>query len=150
MAIGDLTALTGLKLTGITPPLARVGGFTIEAESKDAPRPAADAARVFYDAHAGAAASVQTQLAAAEQPSPAERTRQEFLDYVHKSPIERLRDQVLGSLGLSEDSLAAMAPDERAAIEDKIRKLIEEKIREAMKEKGLDPDGPRQAADVLA
>ncbi|MBL8545883.1 MAG: hypothetical protein JNL81_05425 [Hyphomonadaceae bacterium] len=55
-----------------------------------------------------------------------------FLEEARKTPMERMREQVLASLGLSEDALAQMSPDERRAAEDKIREMIEEKIRQGM------------------
>jgi pyrroline-5-carboxylate reductase len=57
---------------------------------------------------------------------------EKFLEEARKSPIERMREQVLESLGLTEEALAQMPPQERRAAEDKIRELIEEKIRQAM------------------
>lgn len=72
--------------------------------------------------------------AAADAAGPATPTTAEekFLDYAQKSPAERMRDDILKSLGLTEDDLANMSPDERAAVEEKIKKLIEEKFRQGM------------------
>jgi|CXWL01.1.fsa_nt_gi hypothetical protein len=55
-----------------------------------------------------------------------------FLEEARKSPIERMREQILEELGLSEDGIAQMSPEERRATEDKIRQMIEEKFRQAM------------------
>lgn len=55
-----------------------------------------------------------------------------FLAEARKTPMERMREQILEELGLSEDSLAQMSPEERRIAEDKIREMIEEKIRQAM------------------
>ena len=57
---------------------------------------------------------------------------EKFLKEAQKTPMERMREQVLASLGLSEDALAQMPSDERRATEDKIREMIEEKIRQGM------------------
>lgn len=57
---------------------------------------------------------------------------EKFLKEAQKTPMERMREQVLASLGLSEDALSQMPPDERRAAEDKIREMIEEKIRQGM------------------
>ncbi|MBK6702582.1 MAG: hypothetical protein IPG56_01630 [Caulobacteraceae bacterium] len=57
---------------------------------------------------------------------------EKFLKEAQKTPMERMREQVLASLGLSEDALSQMSPDERRAAEDKIREMIEEKIRQGM------------------
>jgi hypothetical protein len=43
-----------------------------------------------------------------------------------------MRDDILKSLGLTEDDLAKMSPEERAAVEEKIKKMIEEKFRQGM------------------
>ena len=55
-----------------------------------------------------------------------------FLKESQKSPMQRMREQVLDALGLTEEQLAQMAPEDRRAAEDQIRQMIEEKIREAM------------------
>ena len=41
-----------------------------------------------------------------------------------------MRDDILKSLGLTEDDLAHMSPEERAAVEDKIKQIVEEKFRQ--------------------
>jgi hypothetical protein len=52
----------------------------------------------------------------------------EFLDYMKKTPEERLRDKILKALGVTEEDLEAMPPNERMAIEEKIREIIKETI----------------------
>lgn len=60
---------------------------------------------------------------------------QEFLDFMDKTPEERMRAQILGSLGMTEEELAALPPDERRKIEDKIRETIETRVRKDTEEK---------------
>lgn len=55
-----------------------------------------------------------------------------FLAEARKTPMERMREQILEELGLTEDALTQMSPEERRIAEDKIREMIEEKIRQAM------------------
>ncbi|GAM98389.1 hypothetical protein U91I_02022 [alpha proteobacterium U9-1i] len=55
-----------------------------------------------------------------------------FLEEARKTPMERMREQILEQLGLSEADLAQMSPEERRATEDTIRQLIQEKFRQAM------------------
>lgn len=55
-----------------------------------------------------------------------------FLEEARKHPMERLREQIMKELGVSEADLAAMPPEERRAMEDRIRQLIEEKLRQGM------------------
>jgi len=57
---------------------------------------------------------------------------EKFLEEARKSPIERMREQILAELGLSEEALAQMPPEERRAAEEKIRQLIEEKFRQGL------------------
>lgn len=69
-----------------------------------------------------------------------------FLQEAQKTPVERMREQVLDQLGLSEDALAQMSPEDRRVAEDKIRQMIEEKIRQAM---NAGDEAPRSNAAML-
>lgn len=91
-------------------------------------RPAASA----YEAQA---------LAQGDAADASDKAREAFLAYARKTPMERLREQILKELGYTEDSLRQAPPDERAAVEDKIRKLIEEKMKEAALRGGADSLG---------
>lgn len=70
-----------------------------------------------------------------------------FLEEAQKSPIERMREQILAELGLSEESLAQLPPDEKRAMEDKIREMIEEKFRQGM---GVDQAGSESNASMIS
>lgn len=52
----------------------------------------------------------------------------QFLDYMKKTPEERLRDKILKALGLTEENLEAMPAEERLAIEEKIAEIVKETI----------------------
>lgn len=52
----------------------------------------------------------------------------EFKEYRQKSPAERMREQVLKSLGLSEEELAAMPPEKREQVENSIGERVREMI----------------------
>lgn len=69
-----------------------------------------------------------------------------FLKEARKSPIERMREQILESLGLTEESLAQLPPDEKRAMEDKIAKMIEEKLRESA---GAEPGAEASNASMI-
>ena len=76
---------------------------------------------------------VLVALQSHEEPAPVEEAPSAadlFLEEAHKNPIERLREQILEELGLTEEDLAALPTEERAAIEDKIAQMIEERLRE--------------------
>lgn len=70
----------------------------------------------------------------AKPPAPSA-GEQAFNDYAKKTPAERMRDAILGSMGLTEEQLKAMSPKEREAIEAKIREIMKHKIEEAMEKK---------------
>ena len=70
---------------------------------------------------------------------------EQFKDYMDKSPEELMREEILKSLGYTEEDLAAMDPKERAKVEAQIQDLVETKIEEAMREDGVDMDGVKKA-----
>ncbi|WP_417454527.1 hypothetical protein [Kiloniella sp.] len=57
-----------------------------------------------------------------------------FKDIIGQTPGERMRAQVLRSLGLTEDDLKNMSPEDRKKIEEKIAKLIDENIKNSVAE----------------
>lgn len=62
--------------------------------------------------------------------SDADSAKQEFLDFMAMDPQARMRAQMLGGMGLTEEQLAAMPADERKKIEDRIHEMIEAKVKE--------------------
>jgi hypothetical protein len=133
---------------------AFTGGDALPGASEAKKASSAEAATAAYLAAQADQRAASHELTETQGQSQAERTREAFLAYAQKSPMERLRDQILESLGLTEEGLAALPPEEKAAMEDKIRKIIEEKLRESMRERGVEVDGPRgaqsAATDILA
>ena len=69
-----------------------------------------------------------------------------FLQEAQKSPMERMREQILEQLGLTEDAIDQMPPEERRAVEDQIREMIEQKLREGM---GADREAPDSNASMI-
>jgi hypothetical protein len=63
-------------------------------------------------------------------PAPTSNAREEFEKFATMSPAERMRASILQQLGVTEDQLAAMTPDQRKAMEqkitDKVREMVEE------------------------
>ncbi len=55
----------------------------------------------------------------------------EFREFMKKSAGERMVDQILKSMGLSAEDVAAMSPEERAGVMAKVQEIIEEKLRQA-------------------
>jgi hypothetical protein len=55
----------------------------------------------------------------------------EFLEYARMSPAERIRAGILDELGLTEEELEAMSPEERKAMEKVIAERTKEKVEQA-------------------
>ena len=53
---------------------------------------------------------------------------QQFMDYAKMSPIERMRAQILKSMGLTENDLKKMSPEQQKAVEQKIEQIIKQKL----------------------
>lgn len=53
-----------------------------------------------------------------------------FLDYMKKSPAERMMEDILRSMGLTKEDLAAMTPEERAKVEARIKEKIDAAMQE--------------------
>ena len=52
----------------------------------------------------------------------------EFMELSKMTPAERLREQMLEEMGLTEDSLKALPKEQRQAAEDEIRRAIKEQL----------------------
>jgi hypothetical protein len=59
----------------------------------------------------------------------------QFQAYAKMTPAERMRASILSSMGLTEDDLKAMTPDQRQAVEQKIEKMIQDAAMQAAEKK---------------
>ncbi|MCP4393680.1 MAG: hypothetical protein GY804_05365 [Alphaproteobacteria bacterium] len=59
---------------------------------------------------------------------------QEFLEFMDKTPAERMREQILSGMGLDEESLKSLPYEEREKIEEKIAAIIRQSIEDDIKE----------------
>ncbi|MGF6425459.1 hypothetical protein [Bradyrhizobium elkanii] len=75
--------------------------------------------------------------------SPGDTVEQKFLKYAQMSPMDRMRANILKSMGMSEEDLKNMTPDQRAAVEQKIKELIEQAFQKNAGKAG-------QAVDISA
>lgn len=66
----------------------------------------------------------------------------DFLAYMEKTPAERLREDILKALSLTEEDLEGMPPEQRKGIEKKIAEIIKERLT------GGDAQSPTQSQDV--
>ena len=80
----------------------------------------------LQDAAAPASAQTPTKSNESVEEDNGPSAADQFLDYMKKSPEERLRDKVLKALGVTEDDIKSMSPDERVALEGKIKDIVKE------------------------
>lgn len=86
----------------------------------------------------------QSGNGAAEQPKTADSKSsgkaggptalQELLEYMKKTPEQRMREAILRKMGLTEEDLKNMPPEKRAAVEETIAAKIKELLQEPPKE----------------
>ena len=72
--------------------------------------------------------------------------RDEFLKYQAMTPAQKMRAMMLAKLGVTEEQLKAMSPEDRKKIEDKLKDMIKQQVQgdpEKKGQKGL-------VADILA
>ena len=60
--------------------------------------------------------------------APAKTAKDEFLDYAKLTPAQKMRAAMLAKLGVTEEQLKAMSPDERQKIEDQLKQQIKEQV----------------------
>jgi hypothetical protein len=65
--------------------------------------------------------------------------------YVKQTPAQRMREDLLKKLGMSEEELNQMKPEERKAVEEKITQLVKEEM-----EKAQTPQKPGNYVDITA
>jgi hypothetical protein len=99
------------------------------------PAPAVSAVSSQAALDAGAKTRTDTQILGQQDIADRQRAQSEaaikrFMDYQSKSTEEKMRDQILASMGLTEDDLKNMSPEEREKVEAKIAQIIKEKMEE--------------------
>jgi hypothetical protein len=67
----------------------------------------------------------------------------QFLNYAKMSPMDRLRANILKSMGLTEDQRKALPPDQQKAVEQKIQQIIQQDMQKKANQ-------PGQLVDVSA
>lgn len=104
-------------------------------------------------------ASFGAEIAAVEKPPPAnvaavERIKEigfsQWAEELREQKLEEMRQEILASMGLTEEKLAAMDPDARAAIEDAIQQRINERMAAASAEGDATGPGGDRASFAAA
>jgi len=93
-------------------------------------------ASAFLPTHGAHKAQTTTpaQFFAVEPEAPTG-VQAEFLKRARMSVAEQMRAQILEALGVDEEKLKAMSPEEREAIEAKIKAMMKAKIEEQQEER---------------
>ncbi|RZN21103.1 hypothetical protein CWO90_33705 [Bradyrhizobium sp. Leo121] len=78
----------------------------------------------------------QASTQPARETSLGNNVEQEFLKYAHMNPIDRMRANILKSMGLTEQDVQNMTPQQRQAVEQKIKDLIEQQFHKNADKKG--------------
>lgn len=105
---------------------------------------AIDATRAYG---VGSAAGTGKPAASAGARSP--NVYQQLEDYVKMTPAQRMRMALLQKLGLTEEDLAGMTPDERAGVETKLRDMVRDQMEQA-RSRQQGPVQPGQWIDTTA
>ena len=72
--------------------------------------------------------------------------KDEFLKYQAMTPARKMRAMILAKLGVTEEQVKAMSPEDRAKIEQKLKEMIKQQVQNDPDKK----DKTGQIADVLA
>ncbi|SDE36316.1 hypothetical protein [Rhodospira trueperi] len=116
----------------ISTPLAPVGGGPED--------PAAAAAR----RHAAREAERAAEVAAIK-----EKGFRTYVEELEKEKIEKMREELLRTMGLTEEDLEEMTPEARAAIEKRIESEIQKRLAAASLVNDQDKKGPQAAGRSL-
>ncbi|USQ97775.1 hypothetical protein [Caulobacter sp. RL271] len=92
-----------------------------------------------YSPYAGVSASTSSPVGETS-------AKDEFLKFQAMTPAQKMRAMMLAKLGVTEEQLKAMSPEERKKIEDKLKDMVKQQVQN-------DPDKKGQrglVADILA
>lgn len=92
-----------------------------------------------YSSYAGVSASTSSPLGETS-------ARDEFLKYQAMTPAQKMRAMMLAKLGLTEEDVKAMSPEERKKVEDKLKDMIKQQVENDPVKKGQNG----LVADILA
>lgn len=94
-----------------------------------APVSAPNFAEVFQQLNSSTSVHQITEVSSTEDTS-SRNVVEEFMAWVQMTPAEKLRDRILKELGLTEEQLEAMDPEEQ----EKIEELIAQRIRDQLEQ----------------
>jgi uncharacterized protein YgfB (UPF0149 family) len=74
--------------------------------------------------------------AATSSPVGETSAKDEFLKFQAMSPAQKMRAMMLAKLGVTEEQLKAMSPEERKKIEDKLKDMVKQQVQNDPDKKG--------------
>ncbi|WP_153787317.1 hypothetical protein [Pseudomonas sp. EMN2] len=75
--------------------------------------------------------------------------RQEFRDYVEKSPAEKIKEKYLQELGLTEEEYDALPPEKKAMIDEQIAQRMQDDVEaKALAKLGQQEQGVQQSDEL--
>ena len=83
------------------------------------------------------AGTTQARSGSLEKSSaPAQSAEEKFLAYARMTPAEKMHAALLSQLGLTEEKVKAMSPEQQQKVEEKIRDLIKQAAEKHMDKTG--------------
>jgi hypothetical protein len=86
------------------------------------------AASTLSKINAATAAKPATSSSDPLAAGPAKSAKDEFMDYAKLTPAQKMRAAMLAKMGVTEEQMKAMSPEERQKIEDELKKQIKEQV----------------------
>jgi hypothetical protein len=68
--------------------------------------------------------------ASSSKPEGLGSAREEFMKFQAMTPAQKMRAMMLAKLGVTEEQLKAMKPEERKKIEDKLKEMIKQEVQQ--------------------
>jgi hypothetical protein len=79
---------------------------------------------------AGSSASSAAGVSASGTPSQDNSVVQDFLNYAKMSPAERMREEILKSLGMTEQQFEKLSPTQQQAVNQKIQQIMLQQLQQ--------------------
>jgi len=76
----------------------------------------------------GSSSSVGAYGGVSASPIGEASAKDEFLKFQAMTPAQKMRAMMLAKLGLTEDDVKAMSPEDRKKVEDKLKEMIKQQV----------------------
>ena len=83
-------------------------------------------ASTIFPQNAGSAGSASASGAT----SQGDNVVQDFLDYAKMTPMQRMREEILKSLGLTEQQFKELSPAQQQAVNQKVQQIMQQQLQQ--------------------